>query len=35
MFPTDGVRVALSQLGNQAGIFGGIALASQAGGIEI
>jgi len=31
MFPTDGVRILPSQLGNKAGIFGGIALAAQGG----
>jgi glucokinase len=34
MFPTDGVAVVLSQLGDQAGILGGIALAAHAGGVE-
>jgi len=31
MFPTDGVAVKLSQLGDQAGALGGIALAAQGG----
>ncbi len=31
MFPTDEVRVACSELGDQAGVFGGIALAAQGG----
>lgn len=33
MFPTDGIRVARSALGDQAGTLGGIALAAQ-GGLE-
>ena len=31
MFPVDDIRILPSQLGNRAGIFGGIALAAQAG----
>jgi glucokinase len=31
MFPVDGIRILPSQLGNRAGIFGGIALAAQGG----
>jgi hypothetical protein len=31
MFPTDGVQIELSLLGDQAGAWGGIALAARGG----